>query len=450
MKLNRFFYLLFRRINLYSTIFIFTFMGVVGLVGVNLSFLDPIEESFQDFEMTDLIFSEFRKKKGLDTNIVLVNIGNLDRKGIAKMLNRVSAQEPAVIGIDAFFREPKGMRQDLPLSMACKKAKNLVLVSRFKVPDVENHGFDSLALSHPLFSAKAESGFANLIANGEHGFRTTRLFTKKENYERGGEEFTEYSFPAKMVSIYKPEAFATLDQRTHRNEVINFSGNIDHFYRFDFDQVLDTAVDLSVMKGKIILFGYMGRTLGERDLTDIFYTPLNEQTGGRSYPDMFGVVVHANIISQILRQDYIEYFPDWVGYLLGVILCYLNVAFFTWVADKFNVYYDVVTKVTQLLEVTGLVGLTIAFFHFFDLKVDLSFAMVAIALCGDLTEVYTASIHHVILKGGSRFRRAQEKMHLSGKFREFEAKVKQAKEDKREDKKPVTMLPKEKTTEEES
>lgn len=422
MKLNRLVYLIFRRINIYTTIFIFAFMGLIGLIGVNVSFLDPIEEAFSDFELTDLIFSEFREKKGLDKNIILVNIGNLDRRGIAQLLNRINEQEPKVVGIDSFFRSPKGAKQDFPLSIACRRTDNLVLVSQLHHPNVVSHHFDSLSRSHPLFSKWAESGFANLISGGEDGFRTTRLFTPVEKIS--GEE--ELSFPVKILQKYDSTAYAHLRTRKHKQEIINFSGNMDHFFRFDYHQVLDTSVDLSVMEGKIVLLGYMGGYLGEATLTDIFYTPLNGKTGGRSYPDMYGVVVHANIISQALRKDFIQYFPRWFDYFIGVIFCFLNVAFFTWISDKFKVYYDLVTKIVQLFEVTIMVGVSIAVFHFFNFKLDLSFAMITVALCGDLTEVYTASIHDMILMGGSRFRRAQEKMHLSGKFKDFERKAKAA------------------------
>jgi CHASE2 domain-containing sensor protein len=85
---------------------------------------------------------------------------------------------------------------------------------------------------------------------------------------------------------------------------------------------------------------------------DKFYTPLNKKLAGKSNPDMFGVVVHANIISMILREDYVEQMATWQEVAMAIILCLLNVAHVF--ADKHQIaavlrWYYKLLQVIQLL-----------------------------------------------------------------------------------------------------
>ena len=55
---------------------------------------------------------------------------------------------------------------------------------------------------------------------------------------------------------------------------------------------------------------------------------MNERPAGRTYPDMYGIVVHANVISMILRRDYIHDAPSWLNILISILVAYFNVALF--------------------------------------------------------------------------------------------------------------------------
>ena len=65
-----------------------------------------------------------------------------------------------------------------------------------------------------------------------------------------------------------------------------------------------------MVEGKIVLFGYLGDRLGAPQWEDKFFTPLNESIAGRANPDMYGPVIHANIASMVLNDDYIDGFGD--------------------------------------------------------------------------------------------------------------------------------------------
>ncbi|MEO1655014.1 MAG: CHASE2 domain-containing protein, partial [Bacteroidota bacterium] len=113
---------------------VFLFMWVLGNLSFlqNLEMLNPFENVLNDFDMTDIVYSKLRDNQNPDTNIVIVNLGNLPRRGVAEVIQSLNQHSPKVIGIDAFFRfpsesDPEG---DSLFAAALSQVKNLVMVSQ--------------------------------------------------------------------------------------------------------------------------------------------------------------------------------------------------------------------------------------------------------------------------------------------------------------------------------
>jgi len=96
----------------YDTVFGTLFIFFLIFLFANLTFFkifdvfDPIGEALSDLELTDYAFSHIREDPVADTNIVVVNLP-FSRRDIAVVLSIINQYEPAVVGIDAFFPEPK-------------------------------------------------------------------------------------------------------------------------------------------------------------------------------------------------------------------------------------------------------------------------------------------------------------------------------------------------------
>ncbi len=413
--------------SVFCTVYIALVITIFTSLPISFELFDPLAMAFEDFEMSDMVYSipeidkknvntggqeiernSFRLKQTADTNIVLVNIQNLNRAQLAQQIDMLNKYNPKVIAIDAFFRNEKGPSQDLPLAFSLSQVKNLVLVSGIHNKNEITGCLDSVSFSSPMFNEHAINGFANVEAASEGaGYRTIKGFfpslcVKDSAYP---------NFSASVVKIFDPEAFETLQKRKYENEIINWRGHYDKFYALDYDDVLNEKFDLSFIEGKIILMGYIGKSLGERDLIDIFFTPLNHRVAGRSYPDTYGVVVHANIISMMLHENYIEQLPLWGTCLLIAILTYLNISLFLYVAEHKKMYYDLITKGIQLLEVVILMYLIVVFMLDYQLKVHLTPLFVAILLSGDLTELYSASLKPMAIKYLTQFGLIKEKVH---------------------------------------
>ncbi|MFN8361654.1 MAG: CHASE2 domain-containing protein [Candidatus Kapaibacterium sp.] len=370
-----------------TTISVFIGLGLLSLVALRLDFLNPIVQNLQDFDLTDVIFSRLAPTDIADTNIVLVNIGDCSRADIAREIERINAQNPKAIGVDAFFLKEKSPELDEPLALAIANARNkLVLVSKLRYNDSTDK-FDTLLRSHPKFSSA--TGFANFITDAEKGHKTVRTITPQERVDTTREK----SFAVRLTEMYNPTAAANFLARGNTLEDINFRGNYQHFYTFDAPAVLDSSTDLSIMRGKIILLGYMGETLEKPSLEDVFFTPLNPRPSGRSLPDMYGIVVHANVISMILTGDCINSLPDWLELALNILLAYCCVAAFSYLYLHRENWYDSITVVLSLVVPLLILFLQFYIFDQYRFKFNMTLGICAIAITGNVLEIY-----HEILK----------------------------------------------------
>lgn len=375
--------------NVICSAFILVVIYILSLLPAQFEVLDPVGKALEDFQLSDIVFNELRENPPANKDIVLVNIKHFDRETIGEQIAQLNKFNPSIIGIDAFFKEKKDFEKDFRLMLSLGSVDSLIMVTKLLNPDERGKCFDSIQTSHPQFIENAHSGYANFITS-PGVFKTTREFAPYFCFK----DTVALSFSSKIAQMYDPDAFEYLMARGNNVETINWRGNYKKFYSIEAEDVFDSSdFDLSFIEGKIVLMGFMGeREIGEPSLEDTFFTPLNEVTGGRSVPDMFGVTVHANILSQILDKDYIDKLPDTLNLIIAVLLLYLNVSFFMWVGYKYKPYYDIITKSIQIVEVIILFGISLILLTAYQWKVDFTVAIVAVLFCGDLTELYVGSL----------------------------------------------------------
>jgi len=383
-----------------AVVFVFGSLGLLSYIGGNIQsdVINPVEKAFGDFELTDIVFSYLRERPGVDTNIVLVNIGDLDRAGIAEEIEIINQYKPKVIGIDAFFRKPKDAKADSALSSAFSKVENLVLVSKVNRYNEEKERYDTLELSNPIFAQYAMSGMSNMISEGYDAFKTSRTFSTRENVK----DTSEIAFAVKLAGIYNPEAMKKLLARGHETEIINYQGNFDPkvtdqaksanaknvFTALDISQIFNEEFNPDIIRGKIVLMGYMGPSWDKITWEDKFYTPLNKTYIGKTNPDMYGVVVHANIISMILKEAYINEMHADIDYWLNILLILINIYIFYWLLINTGIWWDGISMLVTLFQVLILIGIVVYVFNGYNYKFDITYALVALFLIANLLEIY--------------------------------------------------------------
>ena len=351
-----------------------------------IDFLNQLNNQIQDFQINDIVFSRLMNKKNIaiDTNIIIVNISDLKRDKIAILINLINNYEPKIIGVDGVFSKPKGDSVDKPLADAFSKVKNLVLVNRLVYDNDNNKVYVEKSL--PLFSQYAKSGFANFI--DEVDFRTVRKFSPKEFVDKD----IVMAFSTKIAEIYYPNAVKKLFERENESEIIYFKRNMKKYRIIDCSDAFNNQDTLGIVKGKIVLIGFLGPDLKTLSTEDNFYTPLNPNYIGKSYPDMYGVLIHANIISMILNGKYINALSDKLIIILTILLTYLTMAFFTYLRFNHSEAYESLSLVFIFLEMGVFLTIMFTMLLYFNFYIDLKNMLFVLAVSELVSESYFGSV----------------------------------------------------------
>lgn len=168
-------------------------------------------------------------------------------------------------------------------------------------------------------------------------------------------------------------------------------------YAFSAARKIHESLENSI-KDKIVIMGYVKLPPSKPDLTDIFFTPKNERYVGKTYPDMYGAVIHANIVAMILRESYINEMSDWLSWTLSLILGYLSFAFFTYIYRYYDQWYDGVTKLAQIGASLIILFTIVQVFNHYNYKIDVTVGIFLIVLGGDFMEIYYSLIKNSVNK----------------------------------------------------
>ncbi|HXA00396.1 MAG TPA: CHASE2 domain-containing protein [Cytophagaceae bacterium] len=407
----------------------------------NSDALNPIQKAFGDFQLSDIVFSQLRDNPPKDMRIVLVNIGELDRAGIAKEIEIINQYKPKLIAIDARFLKAKAPEIDSALCAAFSKVENMVVGSKLIAnPDPERRENDSIVEPIPLFRPYVQSAFVNIITEGEDYFKTTRDIVPSDHYYKWRaidttferkmikdtmnmirkikylkKDTMVYSFPTKIAWIYDSNSVKKYLARGKDTEIINFRGNIDTrkegaspnaklvYPVLDVEDVMTTNFVPDLIQGNIIIMGFMGANIADNRWEDKFFTPLNSNYIGKAYADMYGVVAHANAVSMILDGDFINEMPEWLNNILSLLIVFFNVFFITYLFFKLKVWYEAFSNIVILMEAAALVFVVLYVFNDYDFKFDVTMPILALFLTGNIVEIYYGMVKPGMEKIGTKF-----------------------------------------------
>jgi len=377
-------------------VLIFIFIWILFTLPLKLELNDPVSNALTDFDTYDVVFSKMRPPVVPDTSIVIVNVGYLNRSQIARQIERIEKENPKVIGIDLLFSESENSNDDSILTSVIASYDNCVLVNQMAAFNESSESYDSLALPSLSFSGNIKYGFANLPTSGDESRRTVRNFISFA-LARGD---TVLSFASRIAGLYNPIAMNEIVERGEKLEPINFRRNISElgYYFINYDQVLDTSVNISVCKDKIVLLGFTGIDLQTKTFEDIFFTPLNQNYAGKSFPDMYGVVIHANIISMILNNDYIDEMPFALTLLIAFFICYSTTYSLERIKKSFATLYEGVSKVLILAIMVFYFFIAVYVFYLYNFKLNLTFTLFSIFLIPTALEIYDEHLITIITK----------------------------------------------------
>jgi len=371
------------------TMLIYLFIYLGSLFQFSIKAINPLTKSLVDYEITDIVFSKFRdrSKVDFDENIIMVNSRKPDRENINRLLEQLSSYQPAAIGIDLLFSEIKDPQTDARLQEILKTYPNIVVASTLGDYDDQSETFTGSEECHPYFCDASVTGYINFVA--KEGY-TIRLFSPIETVD-GRRKLAFGPKVAQMVDASKVE---TLLKRGNEVERINYKGNTDSYIAYDIDQILDSKESLaSVFRGKIVLLGYLGEDDWDQSIRDKFYSPLNDKIAAKSLPDIHGLTIHANIISMIMNESYINEVPNFITRIIEFIIILLSVALIRMDFIVIRESYWLLIRLIQILAFLFLFYLVAGVFYYFDARLSITIGIIGVLMTWDVVDLY----EHIII-----------------------------------------------------
>jgi len=173
-----------------------------------------------------------------------------------------------------------------------------------------------------------------------------------------------------------------------KNDDTSVSNFLTLYYVVDIEDIFKGNFLPELFKDNIVMMGYLGDYVGAPSWEDKFFTPLNKKVAGRANPDMFGLIVHANVVSMILDEDYIDTISEWMKYVIAFLVCLLTVALFIWIDQNLPMWFDALSVIIQLAEVLIISAIIILGFTAWSLKLDLTVAIGVSALVGPSYDIF--------------------------------------------------------------
>lgn len=367
-----------------ANVSLFLTLAFLGMLALNLSVFDPFKNALKDFNYNDLIYSRLiDQNENFDTNIVLVNIAHLNRLEIAEQINIIRSHNPKVIALDGFFSQQRDSLADCKLKQQLSVDNKFIMAIAMSDYDKKSGNYNSIEKSDSFF-CNGNYGHINLGGDKPKS-STIRRFKPVVNHK----DTVIYSISAQIVRKYNERAFQNLIKRGNEFEQINYIGNYKSFYYFDYDEVLNNQPELEIIKNKIVLMGYIGKYIGDtNDLEDIYFTPLNKEISGRSHPDMYGMVIHANIISMIISGTYKNTIPLWIELLISFIVSYFYIVFHKYTSTHIPKKFSFVKQFINLFLTIIAIYIGFMLYKNADIAVETAVFIAPILLYGSFLEYY--------------------------------------------------------------
>lgn len=381
------------------TVFLLLLSAVVGLLADSTfykTYVEPQSTVLSDFDDTDFLTSKRAYKT--EDRIVIVNIGNQNREEIANQIEWISKYRPKVIALDVLFPYNKDSAMDARLARAIERAGNVVMVS--SLGSRTEQGFGSVNTSIPEFSRFATHGYSTFPT--QPGLNEVSRLCRSLYPQVVVNGKRELAFATAVAMAYDSSRTKEFLERGQAEELINYSYNLYdsdstnqpiRVLDFDLSDIPD-SVAMS-FKDKIVLFGFLGEYIGAESLSDMFFTPLNKKPGGTRNPDMFGIIVHANIISMILDRHYISAPSPWLTNILNFLLCLLHISLLLFVRDRWPRGFDLIATVIIIGQIAGLTYMRMQLFEHYNLKLFFGVSVATLAIAGIAINIYLELIPYL-------------------------------------------------------
>lgn len=365
-----------------TSVIIMLFVALVNLVNFRVEFTKPIRQGLFDFDVYDLEYAGLPGNNTMrDTNIVLVQAGP-DRLTIARQLLMLDSLQPKVMSVDVLFPDSSSPAVDNLFAGMLEQLQGKTVFSFRFVDDKE-------AVKVPFrnffsSSSRHAEGYVDFVADTLSVVRLYAPFVTLDN-----KQYT--AFTSQVLKAANPGKFEKLKARNNRQELIHYSGNIERYTYFryqDLDYYQASGQLASKIKNKIVLLGYFEPT-PPWVVEDLHFTPMNDRASGKSVPDTYGVVIHANILSMALEESYLAQSPVWVAYFVAFVFVFFACWLVVYLHHRFHhPLLHLGLLLLMIVAIVVVVGLFIFLFAWLHIKMPLLPVITGLVIAIELQDAF--------------------------------------------------------------
>lgn len=293
-------------------------------------------------------------------NIIVFNIADCERKDFIPILSTLDKMDPKVIGLDVLFKEKQNDSIDQQLLNILKETDNIVLPVTIDSTNDRIGGCFYDSLSNKTFG---------MVAWDLH---------KYESCRRSFDIYTEDSIP--FFSYIIAYQYDSTICKSPNRQLINYTTlHMRCNDAYDAKVLLDSC-KFSYFEKKvnrnIVLLGETGKTSKDK-----LATPC-----GNGDDNMDGVLIHAHIVSMLLKRKNIVDLPIWIRFifvlLCSVLYCYcLSFCHWDFLKIKFDFIKQILKLLVFLIIVSVLFFVGVLLFKHFSYYCNITMYVVAFVIC---------------------------------------------------------------------
>lgn len=287
----------FHRDHWIVSVLAFLFMGALAYVTVNVDFLNPVEQAFSNYSLSDMYYQIERHGVESETSDLITIVDMTDyyyRGDLAEILMEINDMAPQAVGVDIIF---EGVRDDAVGNALLQDAVKVlgdkaIYAMKLKDYDEEKECFTDVTRSFFADSINVSQGYANLPDNMEA--RNIRDYTEIQQFG----DSTVFSFPLMVASLVDDDIVPS-DKTLH----IDYSNTV-----FPVVKASELEKYEDLITGRVVMMGTM------HEEQDMHLSPIGK---------MAGLEMQAFSLKTILERKMITDLPNWLNYVLAFIVCFL-------------------------------------------------------------------------------------------------------------------------------
>lgn len=271
-----------------------------------------------------------------DPNIVVVDFDDdtfaalkqfpIERSVVSEVINKVSAGNPRVIGLDFLLSEKRSPSEDMAMSSALSAAGNVIIASQ--------SGSGGLPPVEPLaeFCSPDPTSYGD-CKEGAAGFAVINLPLDSDGFIRrfmlfSTDAHTSESFPLRLAESFRNNALVASARsamfdghrvayaETNFRTVLIGSWSPQPARSISALKVLREEFDANALRDKIVLIGQSSDAARDREFTPVFRL----SSGNSPRIRLAGVQIHAAAIATLLNGTALRPVPVTVLFAVGFVL----------------------------------------------------------------------------------------------------------------------------------